>query len=115
MAGSACRQRFYEHSVGVEQSLDASASTGGACVRDRWNPIELAETADLLDWQLKEFCPDVRRSRSGKSIRANQQRGRFHMKSRSLAVAFVALFGLALPVLAENAKPVRMGCGIMTF
>ena len=38
------------------------------------------------------------------------------MKSRLLSIAFAVLFALALPVFAaERARPVRMGCGLMTF
>ena len=38
------------------------------------------------------------------------------MKSCLRSIVFALVFGLALPVLAaEKAKPVRMGCGIMTF
>jgi len=38
------------------------------------------------------------------------------MKSRSLSLAFAFVLGLALPVVAaEKARPVRMGCGLMTF
>jgi hypothetical protein len=38
------------------------------------------------------------------------------VKNRSTSVAFALVFGLALPVLAaDNAQPVRMGCGLMTF
>ncbi len=38
------------------------------------------------------------------------------MMSRSLAVVFAVAFGVSLPaVAAEKAKPVRMGCGVMTF
>ncbi|MBI3860730.1 MAG: 6-bladed beta-propeller [Planctomycetia bacterium] len=38
------------------------------------------------------------------------------MQCRSLSILFAVVFGLALPALAaEKAKPVRMGCGIMTF
>jgi 6-bladed beta-propeller len=38
------------------------------------------------------------------------------MKRRLLSTAFAVIFGLALPVLAaDGVKPVRMGCGVMTF
>jgi hypothetical protein len=38
------------------------------------------------------------------------------MKSRMFSLAVAVLFSLALPVVAaEKAKPVRMGCGLMTF
>jgi hypothetical protein len=38
------------------------------------------------------------------------------MKIRLFSIAFAAVFGIALPALAaEKARPVRMGCGLMTF
>src|SRR5262245_15394370 len=118
MAGSACRQRFHRMIRAVSrQSLDGSAFPGGAWERENGTPGELAGAEDLLDWHRNDAAvhSDARRCQSEEYSSAHPQRGSFNMKSRSLAVAFVALFGLALPVFAENAKPVRMGCGIMTF
>ena len=44
------------------------------------------------------------------------QLGFIFMNNRSMFVAFVFGFGLALPVLAaDKTQPVRMGCGLMTF
>jgi hypothetical protein len=50
------------------------------------------------------------------STTLTQQPGIQIMKSCLRSIVFALVVGLALPVLAaEKAKPVRMGCGIMTF